>query len=247
MAVTLSQLLEGFTGTPEELQAHINAKSTELGAKILIEDAENIYIPKSRFDQSQATVKALTSEVDTNKSEIAKLTKQTEGNEEAQTTLQQMTESNKVLENKLKVAKIENTLIEKAAKLNSIAPVGDLISLIDTDKISIDGDNVIGLDEQVTSLQTSKPYLFKAEPADPADPNLANNGQSATPPHQAGAFGAQVASQVNTGDPGRPPMGTAQNGATSQTQVGTFGAQLAQNSDNVAGSKSEKTADSFFN
>lgn len=60
--------------------------------------------------------------------------------------------------NKIKLAKIE-------AKALSFNPkdVNDIMKFIDSSKVSIDGENLIGLDEQIKSIKESKSYLFNGQ------------------------------------------------------------------------------------
>jgi len=60
------------------------------------------------------------------------------------------------LDSALRAGKAKNPKFVKAA--------------LDMEKIKLDGDKLLGLDDQLTALKTSDPYLFDAEDADDDDP-----------------------------------------------------------------------------
>lgn len=78
-----------------------------------------------------------------------------------------------------------DTLLEKSLK-DKVVDLDVVKRLLDLDKLTIEGDEVKGLDEQIKELQTSKAFLFKkAQPVAP---------KSATPPKPAEkSFAKQLA------------------------------------------------------
>lgn len=64
------------------------------------------------------------------------------------------------LENTLKDAGVRNSKAVKA--------------LLDTDNIKLDGETLLGLDDQLKGLKESDPYLFEQEPQNEPKPNFTN-------------------------------------------------------------------------
>lgn len=95
--------------------------------------------------------------------QLKELQKNAEGNEELQKQIQDLQSKNeevaKEYEQKLaqqqKEAKLDFAL--QGAKARNLKSVK---ANLDLDKISLDGDNLIGLDEQLNSLKESDAYLF---------------------------------------------------------------------------------------
>lgn len=142
-----------------------NSVTEKLGdAKLIIDDGT--FIPKTRLDEvinqrkeyetklkemhtSLDTFKATADSVDGLKTQITEL--QTKNN-----TLMSDFEKQQQIMNKQH--KIDVGLLKSKPK-----NLKALKALIDTNKVSIDGDNIIGLSEQITALQKSDAYLFESK------------------------------------------------------------------------------------
>ena len=123
------------------------------------------FIPKSRFDEVNEAKKTLEEDVKARDKQLEELKKSNGDNETLQGQIKKLQDSNKAekerYESELKSLKIAN-----AVKLAVNGKVHeDLVAgLIDKEKLVIDENGgIIGLEEQVKSLQEKKAFLFKSE------------------------------------------------------------------------------------
>jgi hypothetical protein len=146
---------------------------TKLGdKKLLIDDGK--LIPKTRFDEVNEKMKSYVNQLDIQKSEFEKQLKSvndqlknlddtTKLTAEQKESIKKLTESNTAMQkdysDKLKEQQkqhlIDLTLIKAEAK-----NVKSVKALLDVSKISLDGENIIGIDDQLKSLKEKEAYLF---------------------------------------------------------------------------------------
>jgi len=176
--------LLGDSGISEEL---INQVIEKLGdKKIMIDD--DTFIPKARLDQELQKNKDLNGQLDSQKtafktqktefdtqlnavndelkslSETAKLTEEQKqkitdlatSNENMKADYEKkLTDYDEQIKNQKLNHKIDMKLLEIGAK--NIVPVK---AMIDMSKVSIDNDNILGLDDQIETLKKDNDYLF---------------------------------------------------------------------------------------
>lgn len=193
----IQDLLKDYSGdnSVESIVEYINTKASELKAKIFIDDSTNHYVPKARLDAVLEAKSVLESSV----TDLKKKLEKTEGNEATIEDLtSKLTKANEIA----KKSAIKAALVDKLQKLNSIAPVDDIYSLLDVKDLVIkDSGEVTGLDEALNNLKSSKSYLFP---------------QQNTNTNQSGG----------TGDPGKAGSNTTfQKG---QQKPGEFGKLLSE-------------------
>lgn len=136
---------------------------TEEIEKALLKAVGKEFIPKAKFDEANEAKKTAESLIAERDKQIADLSKVdatalqtkiaelTAANTEAATKYQedlQKVKLNALIENKLLASGAVNTKAVKA--------------LLDAEKITLDGENVKGLDEQITSLQEAEKWAFGA-------------------------------------------------------------------------------------
>ncbi|WP_077622007.1 phage scaffolding protein [Sediminibacillus massiliensis] len=137
--------------------------------KIMIEHGKTVNDIKDKADK----VDTLESQIENYKQQIQdrdtqldELKEKAKGNEEMQQKIADLQKANeedakqwegKLLEER-KEAKLELALKDAKAKNNKAVK-----ALIDAEKISLDGDNLIGLEEQLKKVQEESPYLFGEE------------------------------------------------------------------------------------
>ena len=193
----IQDLLKDYSGdnSVESIVEYINTKASELKAKIFIDDNTNHYVPKTRLDAVLEAKSVLEDSV----KDLKKKLEKTEGNEATIEDLtSKLTKANEIA----KKSAIKAALVDKLQKLNSIAPVDDIYSLLDIKDLVIkDSGEVTGLDEALNNLKSSKSYLFP---------------QQNTNTNQSGG----------TGDPGKAGSNTTfQKG---QQKPGEFGKLLSE-------------------
>lgn len=131
------------------------------------EDISNgAYIPKTRFDEKVEEAKEYKKQVGERDIQISKIKdefKDTEGLKEKFEKLELDNKTQKeTYEKQLSDIGFNNAL-EKGLGAYSIKDRKLIMALIDKDKLKVDGDNVIGLKEQIEPLQKSHDFLFEKE------------------------------------------------------------------------------------
>ncbi len=124
------------------------------------------FIPKSRFDEVNEAKKTLEEDVKARDKQLEELKKSNEDNETLQGQIKKLQDSNKAekerYESELKSLKIANAV--KLAVNGKVHDEDLVAGLIDKEKLVIDENGgIIGLEEQVKSLQEKKAFLFKSE------------------------------------------------------------------------------------
>ncbi|RXM70849.1 phage scaffolding protein [Clostridium tetani] len=151
----LSEILgEHFKQIPEDIQKKY--KDVDLV------DSSN-YIEKSKFDSINNQINDLQTQIKERDNQLKDLSSKTGNNEELKKQIEELQSKNKIAkeeyEGKISKMKFDYTLekaLNKAGAKNSKA----VMALLNAEKIKLDGESLIGLDEQLTSLKTSDPYLF---------------------------------------------------------------------------------------
>lgn len=124
------------------------------------------FIPKSRFDEVNEAKKTLEEDVKARDKQLEELKKSNGDNETLQGQIKKLQDSNKAekerYESELKSLKIANAV--KLAVNGKVHDEDLVAGLIDKEKLVIDENGgIIGLEEQVKSLQEKKAFLFKSE------------------------------------------------------------------------------------
>lgn len=163
----------------EELGVQVKEKLGD--TKLIIDDGK--MIPHSRLNEVLSEKKALEEQIKSYDGQLADLKKSAEGNAELTEKLKQLEADNAKAkadyEMAIKNARIDGVIGKEVAKL---LPKDEklVMTLIDKDIIKIDGDNVLGLSEQVESLKQSHPYLFSEKKAEGKPPERGLEGQPKT-------------------------------------------------------------------
>lgn len=139
----------------------INAIMKEHGKAV-----NDIKAQADKVDSLESQVEDYQQQIKDRDDQLKKLQKSAEGNEDLQQQIKDLQQENdnvaKEWEQKLtqqqKESKLELAL--KDAKARNPRAVK---ALLDSEKISLDGENLIGLDEQLNSLKESDAYLFGEE------------------------------------------------------------------------------------
>jgi hypothetical protein len=162
--MTLEQLKE--MGLDEE-----TAKKVLEAHKEAIKDK---YVPIERFNEVNEEKKELKNQLEDRDKQLQELKVKAAGNEELTAKITELEELNKQTkeeyENKI-VALKKETAIELKLKDEKAKNIKAVKALLDLEKISLDGDKIIGLDEQLKGLKESDPYLFGEDKLKGRDPN----------------------------------------------------------------------------
>src|SRR5690625_152064 len=134
------------------------------------------WFPKDKFDAKNQEVKDLQTQLSDRDNQLEELKKVDAGALEK--TISELQETNKTQksEHEERIAKQQKEFaielaLRDAGALNSKA----VKALLDTESIKLDGDTLLGLDDQLKTLQESDAYLFKQEEK-PNTPNIVVGG-----------------------------------------------------------------------
>ncbi len=144
-------------------------------------------IPKHRFDEVNEEKNELKKQLAERDAQLKELKAKAAGNEELTAKITDLEKLNKTTkdEYEAKMAALrKETAIELKLKDEKAKNVKAVKALLDLGKVSLDGDNLVGLDEQLKGLRESDAYLFGEDrlsgrdphkEADPLDPKVRKN------------------------------------------------------------------------
>jgi len=165
----------------EELYNQVIEKA---GDKKLAIVSDGNWIPKEKFDEKNQTVKDLQTQLDDRDKQLEDLKKiDADGLQQKIDELQQENENTKQeYQEKLESQAFDFSL-EKALTNAKVKNTKAVKALLDTEKIKLDGDKLLNLDDQLEALKESDSYLFEDEQQSEPKPSF-TTGQ-----HQTGGNG----------------------------------------------------------
>ena len=142
---------------------YTDAIGEKLGDKELAIINDGSYIPRQKFNEKDQEAKELKAQLKTRDQQLEDLKIKAAGNEELTKQLEDLKRTN--LETQ---QEYENRLKEQARDFAIDRAIGDakarnakaVRALLDMSKVSLDGENIIGLSDQLEAIKTSDPYLF---------------------------------------------------------------------------------------
>ncbi|KGO14275.1 phage capsid scaffolding protein [Clostridium botulinum] len=150
----------------EAFNALSEDKRKELDKKDFEDVSSGSFISKTRFDQVNEQAKEYKKQVGERDKQINNLKEEYKDVDGLKEKVEQLELDNKTqketYEKQLSDIAFNNAL-EKGLGAFSIKDKKLIMALIDKDKLKVDGDNVIGLKEQIEPLKTSHEYLFDKE------------------------------------------------------------------------------------
>jgi len=168
----------------------------ELAQKVADASAEELkgFIPKQRFDDVNTAKKQLEQDLKARDEQLTELSKvDAEG---LQTKIQELQTANEQAkteyEQKLSQQQFDFALKEAltGAKVKNTKAVE---ALLNKEVIKLDGDKLLGLDEQIKNLQESDTYLFDVQTEEPPKPQF--SGGQHNPPASGDAFASALLGQ----------------------------------------------------
>lgn len=145
-----------------------NALSEEKRKELVKKDFEDVsngaFISKSKFDQISNEAKEYKKQVgerDTQIKDLKEEYKDVDGLKEKVETLEKANRDQKETHEKQLNDIAFNNALEKGLSSFNIKDKTLIMTLINKDKLKVDGENVIGLKEQIEPLQKSHEYLFE--------------------------------------------------------------------------------------
>lgn len=147
----------------EELFDQVKEK---LGDKELAVVNDGSYIPRAKFDTVNNDKKELQDQLKERDKQLDELKAKAKDSEELLTQISDLQEQNKKVAEEYETKLSEqnfNFAVEQAIAKQEAKNVKAVKALLDTGKMKLDGDTLIGFDEQMTAIKESEPYLFGKE------------------------------------------------------------------------------------
>lgn len=148
---------ESFNQIPEDIR-----KKYE---NIELVDSSN-YIPKERFDQVNNDKKEYKKQLDERDKQLNDLQGKVKDNEELTKEIDNLkaTNTKTTTEYEEKIKKLQfDTVLNSALKGANAKDAKLIRALLDETKLTVDGENVIGLKEQLDAIKKERDYLFEKE------------------------------------------------------------------------------------
>lgn len=151
----------------EDLFKQLSSEKQKEYEKQDLEDvSDGKYVDKERFNQVNEQAKEYKKQVGERDKQLTDLQSKVKDNEELTKELENLKTANSTTtaeyEKKLETIKFDTTL-DNALKDSKAKDINLIKALLEKDKLKVDGDNVIGLKEQIESIKKEKDYLFEKE------------------------------------------------------------------------------------
>lgn len=121
------------------------------------------YVDKKDYETAQATIKQQKKDIEKRDKDIETIQGKVKDNETLTTEIETLKRTNKKdredFEKQINDISFNNTL-EKALNAYNVKDKKLIMALIDKEKLKPDGENIIGLKEQIDPLKESHEYLF---------------------------------------------------------------------------------------
>lgn len=131
-----------------------------------LDEADKEKVPRSRLNDKIAEVKELEKQLKDRDTQLDDLSKKAKGNEDLMKQISDLQDLNKQTaadyQAKLDKQAFDFSLEKALADAKAKNPKA-VKALLNTDAIKLDGENLLGLEEQLKALQESDSYLFGAE------------------------------------------------------------------------------------
>ena len=121
------------------------------------------FIPKDKYNEAAEAKKKLEADIQERDKQLEELKKAAGSNEELKKQIETLQSENKKAadEWQAKVAQMQlDFAIEKALTTAKAKNAKAVKALLDMEKVKLDGDKLLGLDDQLKELQKTDPYLF---------------------------------------------------------------------------------------
>ena len=121
------------------------------------------FIPKDKYNEVAEAKKKLETDIQERDNQFEQLKNAASNNEELKKQIEELQEANRraAEEWQAKMSQMKlDFAIERALTTAKAKNIKAVKALLDMDKVKLDGDQLLGIDEQLKALQQSDPYLF---------------------------------------------------------------------------------------
>ena len=121
------------------------------------------FIPKDKYNEDAEAKKQLEKDIQDRDKQLEDLKKAAGSNEELKAQIEELQKANREAAEhwQAKVAQMQlDFAIEKALAAAKAKNPKAVKALLDLEKVKLDGDKLLGLDDQLKEIQKSDPYLF---------------------------------------------------------------------------------------
>jgi len=152
----------------EELYKQLPAdKQKEYENKDYEDVSGGAYVPKTKFEQVNDQVKEYKKQVGERDTQITKLKEEFKDTEGLKEKVEKLESDNKTQKESYEKQLSEisfNNALEKGLSSFNVKDKTLIMALLNKENLKVDGDNIIGLKEQLEPLQKSHEYLFEKTP-----------------------------------------------------------------------------------
>lgn len=144
----------------------------EQAQKVITEHNKTIsdsYITKARFNEVNNSKKDLEKQLSDRDKQLTELGEKAKGNEALQTQIQELQAANKTAKENYEKQLSEqafNFALDKGLSASGAKNPKVLKGLLDMEKLSLEGDAIKGLEDQIKAIKESDGYLFGEVPGD---------------------------------------------------------------------------------
>ena len=175
----------------------------EQATKAAAASAEELkgFIPKARFDEINDAKKQAEKDVADRDKQIKELGETVGASEELKQQIAALQAANTEAAAKhaaeLKELQLSNAI--KAALTGKVHDEGLAAGLVDKTKLVIDGEKIVGLDEQIAAIKKDKAFLFKDDTQQQKPPGFqVGGGGNPTPPAAGASLKDAIAAHFQT-------------------------------------------------
>ncbi|MEK4030803.1 phage scaffolding protein [Pseudobacillus sp. FSL P4-0506] len=161
---------------------------------IMAEHGKTVNTTKEELQTAQTEVKSLKDQLKDRDTQLEELSGKATGNDELKAQIEALKQANQAkaaeYEQKLQKQTYDYALDRALMSAKARNPLA-VKALLDTDAIKLDGDKLLGLDDQLNKLRESDGYLFEGE-AEPPKPSgyTPGSGQRGNNPKPKDAYEA---------------------------------------------------------
>lgn len=180
--------------------------AAKIGDKELAVVNDGSWLPRAKLNEKEQEIRELRRQLEARDTQLKDLEGKAAGNEELKKALNEAQEANKKAaeEWEARAAQMRrNFALEKALMEAKARNAKAVMALLDMEKITLDGDKLLGLNEQLEALKESDAYLF-GEPAKVGDgTNPADIGDNELNPWKPDTFNLTEQGRILKTDPAK--------------------------------------------